>query len=71
MKTILIVKLLITLSIINNLKTNKNVEFNKFNIEFIQKLVKDKFEILFPNNNINNLLYLVKLILLENNFGSI
>jgi group I intron endonuclease len=68
MKTILIVKLLITLSIINNLKTNNNVEFNKFNIKFIQELVKDKLEILFPNNNINDLQYLVKLILLEMNF---
>ncbi len=57
MKTILIVKLLITLSIINYLKTDNNVEFNKFNIEFIQELVKDKLEILFPNNN--NLLNLV------------
>lgn len=65
MKTILIIKLLITLSIINFLKTNKNIEFNKFDIEFIQLLVKDKLKILFPTTNIEKLLYLVKLILLE------
>lgn len=68
MKTILIIKLLITLSIINYLKTTKNFELNKFNIEFIQELIKNKLEILFPNSNINDLLYLVKLILLEINF---
>ncbi|WP_460806239.1 hypothetical protein, partial [Nocardiopsis aegyptia] len=61
-------KLLITLSIINYLKTTKNFELNKFNIEFIQELIKNKLEILFPNSNINDLLYLVKLILLEINF---
>lgn len=68
MKTILIIKLLITLSIINNLKTTKNFSLNKLNIKFIQELIKNKLEILFPNSNINDLLYLVKLILLEINF---
>lgn len=41
---------------------------NKLNIKFIQELIKNKLEILFPNSNINDLLYLVKLILLEINF---
>jgi group I intron endonuclease len=71
MKTILIIKLLITFSIIKKLITTKNFELNKLNIEFVQELIKDKLEILFPNSNLNDLLYLVKLILLEINFGEI
>ncbi len=55
MRTILIVKLLIILSIVDNLKFNKNVELKKFNIKFIQKLVKDKLVILFPDNKIKDL----------------
>ena len=65
MKTILFIKLLITLIIINYLKITENKILNNINIELIQKLIEDELKMLFPFSNINNLLYLVKLILLQ------
>lgn len=65
MKIILIIKLLITLSIINHLKISSNINYTKLDIDFIKHLVQDKLEILFPTAKISDLLYLVELILSE------
>lgn len=65
MKTIFIIKLLITLSIIDYLKIYPNLKYNKLDIELVKHLIQNKLEILFPTFQISNLLYLVELILSE------
>lgn len=65
MKTILILKLLITLSIIDHLKISTNIEYNKLDTKLVKHLIQNKLEVLFPTFKISDLLYLVELILSE------
>nr|UVN15649.2 GIY-YIG endonuclease [Gongronella sp. w5] len=65
MKTILIIKLLITLSIIDYLSNHSNIKYNKLDIKLIKRLIKNPLKILFPTYKISELLYLVELILSE------
>jgi group I intron endonuclease len=71
MKTILIIKLLITLSIINYLKSSSNIEDSKLDIELIKHLIQNKLEMFFPTFKISDLLYLVELILSETTEGNL
>ncbi len=71
MKTILIIKLLITLSIINHLKISQNVEYSKLDIKLIKYLIQDKLKMFFPTFSIDDLLYLVELILSEITEGNL
>lgn len=61
MKTILIIKLLITLSIINHLKISENIEYSKLDTELIKHLIQNELKMFFPTFNIDDLLYLVEL----------
>ena len=71
MKTILIIKLLITLSIINHLKISENIEYSKLDIKLIKHFIQDKLKMFFPTFSIDNLLYLVELILSEITEGNL
>lgn len=71
MKTILILKLLITLSIIEHLKVSPNFDYSKLDTELVKSLVQNKLEVLFPAHQISDLLYLVELILSEITEGNL
>jgi group I intron endonuclease len=71
MKIILIIKLLITLSIINHLKISPNIDYTKLDTELVKHFIQNKLEMLFPTFKINDLMYLVELILSETTGGNL
>ncbi len=71
MKAILILKLLITLSIIEHLKVSPNLDYSKLDTELVKSLVQNKLEVLFPAHQISDLLHLVELILSEITEGNL
>lgn len=71
MKTILIIKLLITLSIFEHLKVSPNFDYSKLDIELVKSLVQNKLKVLFSAHRISDLLHLVGLILSEITEGNL